>query len=47
MEANRTRNGSQAEGNDVREPVLELENVTVWRGDNKVFEDLSLRVDAG
>lgn len=47
MEANRTRNGSQAEGNVVREPVLELENVTVWRGDNKVFEDLSLRVDAG
>ncbi len=28
-------------------PVLELEDVTVWRGDNKVFDGLSLRVEAG
>ncbi len=28
-------------------PVLELENVTVWRGDNRVFHGLSLRVEAG
>lgn len=29
------------------EPVLELENVTVWRGDNRVFDGLSLRVEQG
>ena len=29
------------------EPVLELENVTVWRGDNRVFDGLSLRVEEG
>ena len=28
-------------------PVLELENVTVWRGDNKVFDGLSLRIETG
>lgn len=28
-------------------PVLELENVTLWRGDTRVFAGLSLRVDAG
>jgi len=27
--------------------VLELENVTVWRGDNKVFDGLSLRIETG
>jgi iron complex transport system ATP-binding protein len=31
----------------VREPVLELDNVTVWRGNNRVFDELSLRVEAG
>jgi iron complex transport system ATP-binding protein len=31
----------------VQEPVLELENVTVWRGGNRVFDGLSLRVEAG
>ena len=29
------------------EPVLELENVTVWRGDNRVFDGLSMRVERG
>ncbi|MFP6884297.1 MAG: ATP-binding cassette domain-containing protein [Roseibacillus sp.] len=28
-------------------PVLELENVTVWRGDNKVFDGLSLQIETG
>lgn len=28
-------------------PVLELKNVTLWRGETKVFAGLSLRVDAG
>lgn len=27
--------------------MLELENVTVWRGDNKVFDGLSLRIETG
>jgi len=31
----------------VDSPVLELENVTVWRGDNKVFDGLSLRIETG
>ena len=29
------------------ESVLELKDVTVWRGDNRVFHGLSLRVESG
>ena len=28
-------------------PALELEDVTVWRGEQKVFDGLSLRVESG
>ena len=28
-------------------PALELDDVTVWRGNNKVFDGLSLRVASG
>ncbi|MBJ07014.1 MAG: molybdenum ABC transporter ATP-binding protein [Verrucomicrobiaceae bacterium] len=31
----------------MRTPVLELEDVTVWRGQNKVFDGLSLQVYSG
>lgn len=31
----------------MREPILELEKVTVWRGDTRVFDGLSLQVGRG
>ena len=31
----------------MKEPILELEKVTVWRGDTRVFDGLTLQIDRG